>query len=56
MEVMLHFIYVVAISKSKAWDGLTPFELSLVGFFNLEYIWLKVSDAKYQELILKIGW
>ena len=51
MEVMLHFIYVVAMSKSKAWSGLTPFELGMVGFFNLEYIWLKVSNSK----ILKIN-
>ncbi|CAI2163199.1 1821_t:CDS:10 [Funneliformis geosporum] len=42
MEIMLHFIYVVAISKSRAWMGFTPFELSMVGFFNLKYIWLKL--------------
>lgn len=42
MEVMLHFIYVVAMSKSKAWNDLSPFELAMIGVFNLEYIWLKV--------------
>lgn len=42
MEVMLHFIYVVAISKAMAMDDFTPFEVALVGYFNLKYIWLKV--------------
>ena len=42
METMQHFIYVVAISKSSAWDGLSPFQVSMVGYFNLNYIWLKL--------------
>ncbi|CAB4473157.1 uncharacterized protein OCT59_028303 [Rhizophagus irregularis] len=42
MEVMLHFIYVVAMSKSRAWDDLSPLELGMIGVFNLEYIWLKL--------------
>jgi D-alanyl-lipoteichoic acid acyltransferase DltB (MBOAT superfamily) len=45
MEIMLHFIYVVAMSKSKAWIGFTPFELGMVGIFNLDYIWLKVRQS-----------
>ncbi|KAL8765731.1 MAG: hypothetical protein Q9209_007296 [Squamulea sp. 1 TL-2023] len=43
MEVMLHFIYAVAISKSQpAWDAYTPFQLSMLGYFNLHIIWLKL--------------
>ncbi|KAI8074206.1 MBOAT, membrane-bound O-acyltransferase family-domain-containing protein [Gongronella butleri] len=42
MEVMLHYIYVVAISKTKAWDGDTPLELSMIGYFNLTIIWMKL--------------
>ncbi|KAG8532754.1 uncharacterized protein KY384_002632 [Bacidia gigantensis] len=43
MEVMIHFIYVVAISKAQpAWEVYTPFQLSMLGFFNLHHIWLKL--------------
>jgi len=43
MEVMLHFLYVVAISKAQpAWDLYTPFQLSMIGYFNLHIIWLKL--------------
>ncbi|KAL8960727.1 MAG: hypothetical protein Q9193_002615 [Seirophora villosa] len=43
MEVMLHFLYAVAISKSQpAWDLYTPFQLSMLGYFNLHIIWLKL--------------
>lgn len=43
MEVMLHFIYVVAISKAQpAWDVYSPFQLSMIGYFNLHIIWLKL--------------
>lgn len=43
MEMMQHFLYVVAISKVKpAWDAYTPFQLSMIGFFNLFFIWLKL--------------
>lgn len=42
-EVMLHYIYVVAISKAEpAWDAYTPFQLSMLGFFHLHHIWLKL--------------
>ena len=40
---MLHYIYVVAISKSQpAWEIYTPFQLSMLGYFNLHIIWLKL--------------
>ncbi|KAI4245882.1 MAG: hypothetical protein LQ352_006494, partial [Teloschistes flavicans] len=43
MEVMLHFIYAVAISKSQpVWEVYTPFQLSMLGYFNLHIIWLKL--------------
>lgn len=43
METMIHFIYAVAISKSSpAWNTYTPFQLSMLGYFNLNHIWLKL--------------
>lgn len=43
MEIMMHFVYVVAISKVQpAWGVYTPFQLSMIGFFNLNHIWLKL--------------
>ncbi|KAL8699209.1 MAG: hypothetical protein Q9201_006137 [Fulgogasparrea decipioides] len=43
MEFMLHFLYAVAISKSHpAWEVYTPFQLSMLGYFNLHIIWLKL--------------
>ncbi|KAF3990257.1 hypothetical protein FT663_01035 [Candidozyma haemuli var. vulneris] len=42
MEFILHYMYVVAVSKTKAWDGDTPFQLSMLGMFNLNVIWLKL--------------
>ncbi|RCI06031.1 glycerol transporter [Rhizopus stolonifer] len=42
MELVLHSLYVVAISKAKAWEGYSPLELSLVGYFNLLIIWMKL--------------
>lgn len=42
MEFLLHFIYVVAVSKTKAWQGDTPFQISMIGLFNLNIIWLKL--------------
>ncbi|KAI9722666.1 MAG: hypothetical protein M1812_001597 [Candelaria pacifica] len=43
MELVLHFIYAVAISKSHpAWEIYTPFQLSMLGYFNLHIIWLKL--------------
>lgn len=42
MEFLLHFMYVIAVSKVKAWQGDTPFQLSMLGLFNLNIIWLKL--------------
>ncbi|VEU19761.1 DEKNAAC100343 [Brettanomyces naardenensis] len=42
MEFILHYIYVVAVSKAHAWQGDTPFQISMIGLFNLNIIWLKL--------------
>lgn len=43
MEVVLHFLYAVAISKSSpSWSQYTPMQLSMLGYFNLHVIWLKL--------------
>ena len=43
MELMLHFIYAVAICKAQpAWEVYTPFQVSMLGYFNLHIIWLKL--------------
>ncbi|CCK72893.1 putative O-acyltransferase KNAG_0M00400 [Huiozyma naganishii CBS 8797] len=42
MEFILHFTYVVAVSKTKAWTNDTPFEISMIGLFNLNAIYLKL--------------
>lgn len=43
MELVLHYMYVVAIKDSGAWQGDTSAELSMIGFWNLIVVWLKVS-------------
>jgi hypothetical protein len=43
MEFILHFMYVVAIKDKKAWMGDSPAEISMVGFWNLVIVWLKVN-------------
>ncbi|KAJ3038340.1 glycerol transporter [Rhizophlyctis rosea] len=42
MEAMLHGFHVVAIKDAHAWGGFTPFQMSMVGYFNLKIIWLKL--------------
>ncbi|ESK97357.1 glycerol transporter [Moniliophthora roreri MCA 2997] len=42
MEFILHFMYVVAIKDRKAWMGDTPTEISMIGFWNLVIVWLKL--------------
>ncbi|KAI9459298.1 MBOAT, membrane-bound O-acyltransferase family-domain-containing protein [Boletus coccyginus] len=34
MEFILHYMYVVAIKDTKAWQGDTPLELSMIGFLE----------------------
>ncbi|KAH9861906.1 hypothetical protein IAQ61_010107 [Plenodomus lingam] len=43
MEVMIHYLYMVAIFHAKpSWSAYTPAQLSMLGFFNLKHIWLKL--------------
>ncbi|CAI7658081.1 unnamed protein product [Penicillium glandicola] len=43
MELILHYIYAVAISKADPdWSVFTPGQLSMLAFFNLHIIWLKL--------------
>jgi D-alanyl-lipoteichoic acid acyltransferase DltB (MBOAT superfamily) len=43
MEVVLHYLYAVAINNAKPdWSLYTPFQLSMLGYFNLHIIWLKL--------------
>jgi len=43
MEVIQHYMYVVAIKDSSAWLGDSPLELCMIGFWNLIIMWLKVQ-------------
>ncbi|KAH9043958.1 MBOAT, membrane-bound O-acyltransferase family-domain-containing protein [Lactarius pseudohatsudake] len=42
METLIHVMYVVAIKDAHAWSGMTPAQLSMVGFWNLIFVWLKL--------------
>ncbi|ETS62071.1 hypothetical protein PaG_03629 [Moesziomyces aphidis] len=42
MEWILHYVYVNAIKDAKAWVGASPMELSMIGFWNLIIVWLKL--------------
>lgn len=43
MEIMIHYAYMVAIFKEQPdWAQYTPAQLSMLGFFNLKHIWLKL--------------
>ncbi|KAG8978076.1 glycerol transporter [Tulasnella sp. 425] len=42
MELILHYMWVVAMKDTGSWQGLSPAEISMVGFWNLIIIWLKL--------------
>ncbi|KAF2001005.1 MBOAT-domain-containing protein [Amniculicola lignicola CBS 123094] len=43
MEIMIHYMYMVAIFHAAPdWSNYTPAQLSMLGFFNLKHIWLKL--------------
>ncbi|KAA1094233.1 glycerol transporter [Puccinia graminis f. sp. tritici] len=42
LEWILHYMYVVAIKDTQGWAGDTPFELGIIGYWNLIIIWLKL--------------
>jgi D-alanyl-lipoteichoic acid acyltransferase DltB (MBOAT superfamily) len=43
METLIHVMHVVAIKDAHAWSGMSPAQLSMIGFWNLIFVWLKVS-------------
>ena len=43
METLIHITHVVAIKDAHAWSGMSPAQLSMIGFWNLIFVWLKVS-------------
>jgi hypothetical protein len=49
MEVLLHFMYVVAIKDTRAWLGDSLMELCMIGFWNLIVVWLKVGELESSE-------
>lgn len=42
MESIIHTMYVVAMKDARAWDGAGPAALSMIGFWNLVIVWLKL--------------
>ncbi|KAJ2288763.1 glycerol transporter, partial [Coemansia sp. RSA 2706] len=42
MELVLHSVYSVAICKWAQWDAFSVFEISLLGYMRLTFIWLKL--------------
>jgi hypothetical protein len=40
-------MYVVAIKDARAWHGLSPLQLSMVGFWNLIVVWMKVESKLF---------
>ncbi|KAL2818317.1 MBOAT, membrane-bound O-acyltransferase family-domain-containing protein [Aspergillus granulosus] len=43
MELVLHCSYAVAIVKSSpSWTQYTPYQLAMLGYFNLHAVWLKL--------------
>lgn len=43
MEIIIHYMYMVAIFHAQpSWSTYTPAQLSMLGFFNLKHIWLKL--------------
>lgn len=63
MELVLHTMYVVALKDSGKgwWNGMTPAQVSLVGFWNLIVVWLKASSLSLlsfplPSLLCRIFW
>ena len=52
METLIHAMHIVAIKDAHAWDGMSPAQLSMIGFWNLIFVWLKVSPKpKSRDLL-----
>lgn len=44
MEILLHYVYVGALTRAEAWDGLSGGQLGALGFWSLVVVWLKVRS------------
>ena len=53
MEFILHYMYVVAIKDASAWQGDSPLEICMIGFWNLIIVWLKVKHSLYCVVIAR---
>ncbi|KOS14105.1 glycerol transporter [Malassezia pachydermatis] len=42
IEFMMHYMYVNAMKMAHTWMGYTPMELAILGFWSLEFVWLKL--------------
>lgn len=42
MEIILHYIYVGAIARTKAWNNDTPLQQAMIALFNLNIMYLKL--------------
>ncbi|KAH8094526.1 MBOAT, membrane-bound O-acyltransferase family-domain-containing protein [Cristinia sonorae] len=42
LEFILHFMYMMAIKDTRAWDGNSAAEIGMIGFWNLAIVWLKL--------------
>ena len=42
METLIHVMYLVAIKDAHAWSDMMPAHFSMIGFWNLIFVWLKV--------------
>jgi D-alanyl-lipoteichoic acid acyltransferase DltB (MBOAT superfamily) len=42
METLIIVMHVVAIKDARTWSGMTPAQFSMLGFWNLIFVWLKV--------------
>jgi hypothetical protein len=42
METLIHVMHIVAIKNAHTWSGMSPAQHSMIGFWNLIFVWLKV--------------
>ena len=48
-------MHVVAIKDAHAWSGMTPTQLSMIGFWNLIFVWLKVMNVLIHATTNSVG-
>jgi D-alanyl-lipoteichoic acid acyltransferase DltB (MBOAT superfamily) len=42
MEIMIHYIHIIAISNQNLWKQFTPLQIAVFGYLQLNHIWLKL--------------